>query len=393
MSKMGNVTWGKGKRRSMSHVPFLHFTMKDYYKILGVEKSATDDDIKKAYRKLAHQYHPDKSGGDEKRFKEINEAYQVIGNSDKRKTYDRFGAGAFDEMAGEGFGGFDPFGGNAGGFGFGFDPGNMEDMGGISDIFDMFFEGLGVKRRKTYKKGSDLETRVAITLEEAYAGVKKSIAIKTFVRCEKCGGVGHFPDVGFDKCGTCDGKGEIRESKSGFFGSFSQVRPCAKCFGTGQIPKKICVACLGAGRVTNERKVEVAIAAGISDGQLIKLAGLGEAGERGAGTGDLYVGVTVAPHKIFERHGNDLLLRASVSLLDVLLEKPLIITTIGGKKLEVAIPADFSLKSKMKIAGEGMPRLGGYGCGDLYIDLEVKTPKHLSSVAKKLLEELRREVE
>lgn len=367
--------------------------MKDYYKILGVEKGATDDDIKKAYRKLAHQYHPDKAGGDEKHFKEINEAYQVVGNSEKRKTYDRFGSGAFDGSAGGGFGGFDPFGGGGqGGFGFGFDPSNMEDMGSVSDIFDMFFEGLGVKRRKTYKKGSDLETRVTITLEEAFAGVKKNIVIKTFVRCEKCGGMGHFPDAGFDKCATCDGKGEIRESKSGFFGSFSQVRPCAKCFGTGQIPKKTCAACLGAGRVTNERKVEVAIAAGISDGQLIKLAGLGEAGERGAGTGDLYVAVTVQPHKVFERHGNDLLLRASISLLDILLEHPLTITTIGGKKLDVAIPADFNLKNKIKLSGEGMLILGGYGRGNLYIDLDVKTPKHLSSEAKKLLEELKREL-
>lgn len=368
--------------------------MKDYYKILGVQKGASEDDIKKAYRHLAHQYHPDKSGGDERKFKEINEAYQVLGSKDKRAYYDRFGETSPGMGGGAGpfGGGFNPFG--EGGFGFGFDPGNLGDMGDVGDIFDSIFEGLGVKRkRRTYQRGSDIEAVVEVTLEEAFAGIKKQLRYRTSVVCDKCAGVGHFPDAGFTECAACDGRGEVRETRNSFFGSFSQVRPCAKCSGLGKIPKKICHTCSGAGRMTGERQVDVVIAAGVAEGQIIKLAGLGEAGERGAGVGDLYVRVRVKPNAAFARQGDDLFVKKELSLVDVLLGNPLEMTTIGGKKITATIPEHFSLKDKLKVAGEGMPRFGGYGHGDMYVELDIKTPKHLSSVAKKLLEELRKEVE
>lgn len=365
--------------------------MKDYYKILGVTKSASEDDIKKAYRKLAHEYHPDKAGGDEKKFKEINEAYQVLSNRDKRSYYDRFGEAA------PGMGGSGPFGGfreDGFGFGFGFDPSNLGDIGDVGDIFDTIFEGLGVKRkRRTYQCGADIETTVDVTLEEAFAGVKKQLRYRTSITCEKCGGAGHFPDAGFSECAACDGRGEVRESRSTFFGNFSQVRPCAKCNGLGKIPKKICGACSGAGRTTGERQVDVVIAPGVADGQIIKLVGMGEAGEREGGVGDLYARVRIKPHATFARQGDDLLVKKEVSLIDVLLGTPLELSTIGGRKMTTTVPEHFSLKNKLKIDGAGMPRFSGYGYGDMYVELDIKTPKHLSSAAKKLLEQLKREAE
>ncbi len=366
--------------------------MKDYYKILGVEKGANDDDIKKAYRKLAHQYHPDKASGNENKFKEINEAYQTLSSAEKRTYYDRFGS-APNAGSGGFSGGGNPFAGfSAGGgspFGWDFD---ASDLGSVGDIFEAFFEGFGGKKRKTYKRGADLEVVREITLEQAYQGLKSDFEIKTYVVCEKCRGVGHAVEAGFTQCSTCDGQGEIRESRSSFFGSFSQVRPCAKCFGSGQIPKKVCGICSGAGRIISNHKVSVAIAAGIADGQIIKLANAGEAGEHGGGVGDLYVRIKVKPHAIFKREGHDLIAKVSVNIVDILLAKPVSITTISDKKIEIIIPEDFNLKNKFKISGEGMPRLGSFGKGDLYIDLEVKTPKRFNSTAQKLLEQLRKEI-
>ncbi len=357
--------------------------MKDYYKILGIEKSATDDDIKKAYRKLAHQYHPDKASGNESKFKEINEAYQVLSSQEKRSYYDRFGSAP--NQSGGGFSGGNPFAGFDFGGG-GFDTSSFEDLGSVGDIFEAFFEGFGGKKRKTYKRGSDLEIVHEITLEEAYHGLKNDFEIKTFIVCEKCLGVGHAVEAGFNKCSTCDGQGEIRESRNSFFGSFSQVRSCAKCFGSGQIPKKMCGICSGSGRIMGSKKIKVVIAAGIADGQIIKVANAGEAGEHGGGVGDLYVRIKEKPHAIFKRESQDLVLKAAMSIVDILLEKPIIITAISGKKIEVNIPTDFNLKNKIKIAGEGMPRLGSFNKGDLYIDLDVKTPKNFS------LEQLRKEI-
>ncbi len=363
--------------------------MKDYYKILGVEKAAKDDDIKKAYRKLAHQYHPDKASGNESKFKEINEAYQVLSSQEKRNYYDRFGSAP----QGGGNGGGNPFAGfDFGGGGFGFDASSFEDMGSVGDIFEAFFEGFGGKKRKTYKRGADLEVVQEITLEESYSGLKSDFEIKTYIVCEKCRGVGHSVEAGFSQCSTCGGQGQIRESRSGFFGSFSQVRDCSKCFGSGQIPKKVCGTCSGAGRIVSSHKVGVAIAAGIADGQIIKLANAGEAGERGGGVGDLYVRIKVKPHPIFKREGSDLIAKVNLNILDILLSKPISVPTISGKKIEVVIPEDFNLKNKLKINSEGMPRLSSFGKGDLYIDLEVKTPKRVSLTAQKLLEQLRKEI-
>ncbi len=362
--------------------------MKDYYHILGIAKNASDEEVKKAYRKLAHQYHPDKPGGNESKFKEINEAYQVLSDRGRRAQYDRFGTAE----PGAGFGGAQ-WGGFSGGMpnweGFGFDPQNVGDLGDLGDIFESFFEGMGVRpARKTYERGSDLEMHEEITLEEAFRGVTKTLHLRTFVQCAKCGGKGAEAGSGFEKCSTCDGRGEIREQRRTFFGSFSQVKICAKCHGSGEVPKKACGACRGAGRVEAERQVSVELLPGIEDNQLIKMKGMGEAGERGTAAGDLYIRVRVKPHHLFERHGNDLIVSQELNIVHLLLGKKIEVPTISGGKITVEIPAHFNLKENLRIPGAGMPRFGAYGRGDLFVNFIVKAPKKLSASAKKLLEDL-----
>jgi molecular chaperone DnaJ len=365
----------------------------DYYKILGISRNASEEEIKKAFHQLAHKYHPDK-GGDEKKFKEINEAYQVLSNKEKRSQYDKFGqvfsagGGAY---GGEGFGwpfGFareEPFGEVK--FDFG------GDFGDLSDIFDAFFEGLGVKqKRRTYRRGADVQIVEKITLEEAFRGAEKKINYRVSVRCEKCGGLGHDPKAGFSKCGTCAGQGEIKETRQSFFGNFVQVRTCGQCFGAGQIPKKICEACRGSGKVMAERTITVEIRPGIEDGQIIKIQSAGEAGERGTKEGDLYVRIKIKPHPVFKRQGDDLIIKKEVNLIDLLLNKKIEIPTISGNKLKIEIPADFDLKNNLRIPGEGMPHFGSLGRGDLIVELNIKTPKKLSAKARKILEDLEREL-
>lgn len=385
---------------------------KDYYHILGVAKAASEEEIKKAYRKLAHQCHPDKPGGDEKRFKEINEAYQVLSDKVKRAQYDRFGTaepmGGFGSRGGFGgaqWGGGFPggFGGGGGGvppgwdgFGFGFDPEQFSGAGDLGDIFESFFEGLGVRpRRKTYERGSDIEIHEAITLEEAFRGVVKVLRFRTFVRCAKCGGKGAEADSGFEKCAACDGRGEVREQRRTFFGNFAQVKVCVKCHGAGEVPKKACGTCKGFGRVEADREVRVEILPGIEDNQLIKIKGMGEAGERAAAAGDLYVRVRVKPHHLFERHGANLVVAHELKVVDLLLGKKVEVPTIVGGGIAVEIPAHFNLKDNLRIAGEGMPHFGASssfgGRGDLLVNFVIKAPKKLSAKAKKLLEELEEE--
>lgn len=361
---------------------------RDYYKILGVEKGATDEEIKKAYRKLAHQHHPDKSGGDEKKFKEINEAYQVLSDKNKRANYDRFGA-----AEPQGFGG-GAEGAPFGGFGFDFDGFGAQgyEVGDLGEIFDSFFEGLGVRpRRRTYRRGSDVAFEEQVTLAEAFRGVTKQLRVRTLLRCETCKGQGADSSHGFATCAVCGGRGEIKEQRQTFFGSFSQVKTCAKCFGSGQLPNKACATCRGSGRIEGERDVLVEILPGIHDDQIIKIQGAGEAGERGTSPGDLYVRAKVVPHPTFERHGDDLLLKKEAKLVDLLLGKKIEIPTIGGGTLYVEVPSHFNLQEHVRVPGEGMPRFGSSGRGDLLISFVLKTPKKISARAKKLLEDLARE--
>ncbi len=367
--------------------------MKDYYEVLGVQKTASEDEIKKAFRKLAHQYHPDKAGGDESKFKEINEAYQVLGNKDKRAQYDRFGT-AFENAPGGGAGpfpgGFD-FGNFPGGFpgGIHWEAGGAQDM---SDIFETFFEQFGGGRRKTYAQGADIEVIQELTLEEVLAGVTRHLSLKTYVPCSVCHGLGYDKKQGTSQCSTCRGRGEIKVERRTFFGNFAQVKACPDCGGSGEVPKAPCTECRGKGRVIGRKELDVQIAPGIEDGQIIKLAGAGEAGEKGGGSGDLYVVVRVKPHPVFKRQKTDLHATKAVNVLDALLGKELTLDGLGGEKLRVEIPHGFSLQEKLRIPGKGLPRFGGGTRGDIYISLDVRLPKRISEKTRKLLEGLEGEI-
>lgn len=352
---------------------------KDYYKVLGVEKNSSPEEIKKAFRKLAHEYHPDKPKGDEKKFKEINEAYQVLSDQKKRSQYDRYGTA---EPFGAG-GHQGPFQG-AGGFGFE----DVGDMGDLGDIFGSIFEDLGIHtRRQTYRRGSDLEIPVEITLEDSLRGAVKNLDFETAVRCTECQGQGADEAAGFKKCERCDGKGEVKEERRSFFGSFSQIKSCDTCHGRGKIPNKACQTCKGAGRIKGKRQVQISILPGVQTGQLLSVKGAGESGEHGTGEGDLYVRIHVAPHKVFERINDDLRIKKEISVFDLLLEKELEITTLGGGSEKVQIPAHFDIREDIRIKGQGMPRLGSFGRGDLLVGLVLKTPKKLSAKSRKLIEE------
>ncbi len=368
----------------------------DYYKILGVEKSASDDEIKKAYRKLAHQHHPDKKGGNEQKFKEINEAYQVLSSKEKRAQYDRFGQTFNGAGGGNPFGGFDfNQGGNPFGGGFEFQGGDFGDLG---DIFEAFFEGMGGRqKRRTYAGGADLEMAQEITLEEAYAGVDKSITYKTEVQCGTCKGIGHEANATFSECSACHGRGEIRETKRTFFGDFAQVKTCAECHGTGQIPDKRCGICKGAGRIKGDKHISVHILPGVADGQIIKIAGGGEAGERGAQSGDLFLHIRVKQHAIFKREGDNLILTKEIRLSDLLAHfsdqrHTIEIPTIAGKQRSIVIPVDFRFTAPFKIVGEGMPHFNRSGKGDLSVIFSIIPPKKIGKRAKQLLDELYREL-
>lgn len=364
----------------------------DYYKILGVDKNASEDDIKKAYRKLAHQYHPDKKGGDEQKFKEINEAYQTLSNKEKRAQYDRFGK-TFNGGAG-GPGGFGGFSQN--GFGFDFQGGDFGDFG---DIFEAFFEGMSGQRRRTYAHGSDLEMTQEITLEEAYKGIEKTIEYALNVRCKQCTGLGHDAKATFSQCKKCDGRGEVRETRSSFFGNFAQVRTCTECHGVGQIPDKRCATCAGTGVTKGKKSITVKILPGINDGQIIKMAGGGEAGQHGAQEGDLFLHIRIKPHATFTRQEDHLILEKEVSLIGLLAyfadsdAHPIAVPTISGKKLSLDIPRDFMFNKPFKVAGEGMPHFNRTGKGDLFVHFKIMPPHKLSKDARRSVEELRKEIE
>ncbi|MBS3902983.1 MAG: J domain-containing protein [Anaplasmataceae bacterium] len=351
---------------------------KDYYKILGIQKGASEEEVKKAYRKLAHQYHPDKPSGNEAKFKEINEAYQVLSNKQKRASYDKFGT-----AEGFGSGGSNPFSG-FGGFNV-----NVEDLGDLGDIFESVFEGMGFAgTRRTYQRGSDLEIPLTITLEEAFRGAVKPLNFSTLIRCEKCAGQGGEVKEGFTKCITCDGKGEVREERRTFFGSFAQVKTCGKCHGQGRIPNKVCKDCNGTGRMVGEKRIEVTILPGVHNNQIMTVKGAGESGEHNTEPGDLYVRIQVLSHERFERQGDDLKIKKEITVFDILLNKKIEITTIDSQKKTIELPTHFNLHHELRLAGQGMPRLGGFGRGDLLVSFIIKTPSPTNSKAKKLLEEL-----
>lgn len=350
---------------------------KDYYEVLEVPRSASEEDIKKAYRKLAHKYHPDKPEGDAERFKEINEAYQILSDKDSRSKYDRFGAAGFDGSGGN------PFGG-AGGFDF--SNVNMSGFGDFSDIFEGVFSAAGFSRqgggkRSAVRRGNDIEVGVSLSLEEAVSGKIIPLSFRTLIKCDKCGGKGFFPDKGVSKCKSCNGSGEIREIKRTILGNISTVSVCSSCMGTGEVPNESCKTCSGVGRKSGDRKVEIKIRPGVANNEIMKISGMGEDGERGGASGDLYVRIAVKPHSVFKREGDDLLVSKEMDMMDIISGTKLKLKTIKGNEVEIEIPKGWNMKQELRVKGEGASSKG-----DMVVSVEAIVPKKIDPRIKKILE-------
>jgi len=358
---------------------------KDFYDILGVSKSASDDDIKKAYRKLAHKHHPDKAGGDEKKFKEINEAYQVLSDKSKRQQYDQFGQ-TFEGGApggGSGFGGFDFSGFSSGGnSAFGGDFGE-----GFGDIFSDIFGGG--RTRDNRQAGRDIQVDLEISFEEMVRGSKRDVNLYRLVRCDICHGMGGDPNTKQEICPTCKGSGKVQQTVRSIFGSFAQVSTCSTCLGDGKIYSKKCSKCAGAGRIKQEQLISVDIPAGISNGQTISIQGQGEAGEKGAANGDLYVNILVKPHVKFKRDKNNILSDEHLTFSQAVLGDKIEVETIDGK-IVMKVPAGTQSGELFRIKGKGVPSLRGSFRGDHLVKIIVDIPKKISREQKRIIEELGR---
>jgi molecular chaperone DnaJ len=362
----------------------------NYYDTLDVSKGSSDDEIKKAYRKLAHKYHPDKQGGDEKKFKEINEAYQVLSDKTKRQQYDQFGQtfgnGGFSGQGGQGggfdFSGFSGQGGPASGWDFEFGGSDFED------IFSNIFGRNRTSKRK--KKGRDIQVDVEIDFSEMVFGATRQINLRKSTRCDRCNGSGGEPGTNQKTCPTCKGSGRIEKVTRSFFGAFSQVSTCSQCQGEGKIYEKKCTKCGGDGKVKQDEKIEISIPAGISDGQTISLSGAGEAGERGANPGDLYIVVHVRPHEKFLRNGLDVSSNEYISFSKAALGGEIEMETIYGK-LTLKIPQGTQSGEVFRIREKGVPEINGRGIGNHLAKIIVRIPKKLSREQKRIIEELERE--
>ncbi len=350
---------------------------RDYYEVIGVERNASEDEIKKAFRKLARQYHPDVNPGDkeaEEKFKEINEAYEILSDKEKRRRYDQFGHAGNDPNGFGGFGGFEGFGGFGG-----------ADMGGFGDIFDMFFGGGGSRARGP-EKGADLRLELELEFSEAVFGVEKDIEIMRTEECPTCDGSGAKPGTTPSKCGSCHGTGQIKITQQTAFGHFQTVKTCNECGGTGQIISSPCPECHAKGRVRKKRTLNVNIPAGVDNGSRIRLNGEGEPGRRGGPPGDLYIYLQVKPHEIFERQGVNIHLELPITFVQAALGAELEVPTLEGKA-SLKIPEGTQSHTVFRLKGQGVPRLRGLGRGDLLVQVEIRTPQKLSEEQKELLRE------
>ncbi|MBI5728319.1 MAG: molecular chaperone DnaJ [Candidatus Magasanikbacteria bacterium] len=362
---------------------------KDYYKVLGVDKGASEEEIKKAFRKLAHQYHPDKQGGNEAKFKEVNEAYQVVGNAEKRKQYDQFGAD-FEQQGGFGGGaGWEDFMRAARGQGGGvqFDFGGMD----LGDIFGEMFGFGGGSRRRGERRGRDIQVDTKVDFLEAAFGVEKEIRLLKNNSCDVCGGNGAEPGSKQRSCATCRGRGQVRQMQQTILGAMQTVASCPNCHGGGQVAEKKCKHCGGNGAVHSESSYRVKIPAGIHDGATIRLSGKGESGGVGAATGDLYLTVHVTEDRRFRREGANVYSEINVSYPQAVLGDTVEIDSIDGKK-KVVVPEGTKSGQQIRLRGLGVPHLQGSGRGDHYVQVTVDIPKRVNRKARKLLEELRAEL-
>ena len=354
---------------------------RDYYEVLGVSKGASDDEIKKAYRKLAKKYHPDLNPGDktaEANFKEVNEAYEVLSDKDKRSRYDQFGHAGVDPN-------FNPGGGGFGGFG------GFTDMGDIDlgDLFGSFFGGGfggggGSSRRNAPQKGETIRAGVTITFEEAAFGCEKEVTVNRTEACDVCKGTGCAPGTTAEVCPDCHGSGTVRIQRGGGGFSFSTTTTCPKCRGTGKIIHQPCKTCKGMGKIRRQHKVEVNVPAGIDDGQTISRPGYGNAGSNGGPAGDLLISIIVRPHARFEREGTSVLLEQDISYAQAVLGGEIEVPTLDGK-VKLTIPEGTQPGTVFRMRGKGIPYLRGSGRGDQFVSVQLKVPKDLRSHQKELL--------
>ncbi|HTR19017.1 MAG TPA: molecular chaperone DnaJ [Candidatus Paceibacterota bacterium] len=351
--------------------------MKNYYDILGVQKNASEDDIKKAFRKLAQKYHPDKKGGDEAKFKEVSEAYAVLSDKKKRAEYDAHGR-TFAGAGGQGFGGYDfsnfqGFGGNGQAFEF--------DLG---DIFSEFFGQGGVRTGR----GRDISIDIELTFREAIFGVERRVLISKLGLCQTCNGTGGKPGSKTVTCTTCNGKGSIRETRNSFFGSFTQERVCPHCHGKGEVPEILCETCHGAGVLKREEEIRVIVPAGVEDGEMIRMPGRGEATSVG-NAGDLYVKLHVRPDPKFAREGSNLVTTLSIKLTDALLGGSYAVQSLDGEE-RLTVPPGIVHGEMLRVRGKGVPT-GRSSRGDLLVNVQIEFPKKLSKSAREAVEKLRKE--
>jgi molecular chaperone DnaJ len=364
---------------------------KDYYKILGVEKSVSAEELKKAFRKLAHKYHPDKQGGDEAKFKEVNEAFQVLGDETKRKQYDQFGAD-FNQQGGfgggmswddfmratRGQGGSGGFNANFGGFDFG-------------DIFGDIFGGRGGGQSRE-RRGNDIQVDIELAFAEAAFGMDREIRLTKNNACDVCSGSGAEPGSTLDTCSECKGAGQVRRMQQTILGAMQTVVTCARCTGAGKIPQKKCKHCGGDGKVRTESVYTVKIPGGISSGEAVRLSGKGESGGAGTTPGDLYVRVHVREEKGFERDGYDVHSEITINYPQAVLGDTVSVDTLDGEK-KIAVPEGVQAGQVIRLKGLGITRLHGSGRGDHYVHVKLDVPKKISKKVKKLIEELRSELE
>jgi len=356
-------------------------TKRDLYEVLGVDRNASADELKKAYRKLALKYHPDKNPGDkeaENKFKEIAEAYSVLSDPQKRQQYDRFGHAG---PGAQGFGGFDMGG---------FDISDalrqfMEQGFGFGDIFGG--GSRGGRRSRINRRGSDLQVRLRLTLEEIATGVTKKIKVKKKVKCEECNGTGSAKYSRTVACPVCHGSGEIRQVSQSLFGQMVNVSTCPRCHGEGQIIENPCHSCHGEGRVSGSKTIEINVPAGVANGNYIPLRGEGNAGIRGGQAGDLIVYIEEIPHKIFERNGDDVIMVAPISFPTAVLGGSAEIPTLTGKA-KLNIPSGTQSGKILRMRGKGIPHLHGSGMGDQLVKIQIYTPTHLNSAERKIIADL-----
>lgn len=348
--------------------------MKDYYEILGLGKTATEAEIKKAYRRLARKYHPDVNHHDqesEDRFKEVAKAYEVLSDQSKRQMYDRYGhAGRPGAAGGPDFGGF------GGGFGF-------------EDIFDVFFDGFGGRsgKRSATERGADLRTDMSLSFKEAAFGVDREIEIVRPFTCEACGGVGAAKGSSPSVCLVCAGQGVVTQAQATIFGNFARTSACSNCQGTGQVVTNPCKTCHGEGLTAKKEKVSVKVPAGVPDNTRLKVTGYGAAGRRGGAVGDLYVDIAVKPDKMFKRSGNDVVVSVPISFSSAALGAEITVPTLDGEE-KLTVPSGTQSGTVFNLRGKGIPYLNRRGRGDQLIEAIVKTPTALDEEQRRLFERL-----